>query len=299
MPKQKRMRDYSIDATEPLFYVRLSGGLAERNRLPLAHVISVLQRLQEAIREIGKVVQRENGIEVPTGDFGIDLLATNEGFVFRKGSVRSAAAITKDLINGKEAIRRVMKTAQHLEKKRPASIGSSEEVIVPKFAAIAEIQKQDRTKLEMSLTVPKKRKPELATFGERGIHTVEALAADETTEHGLTIYGRLRQLSDRSPSEDGGKYFWGELVKDNQEVWRTRFTTKQQDKAVKLFRQRVIIEGDVTYFRTRSPRVQVTDINPDAMRDYEAAFDELYGCDQDIYGGEDFDTLISEMRGDS
>jgi hypothetical protein len=171
MPKPKMTRKTSIDTTatdEPLFYVSLSGGLADRNRLPLSHVISVLQRIQEAIKEMGKIVQRENGVEVPTGDFGIDLLATNEGFVFRKGSVRSAAAITKDLVNGKEAIRRVMKTADHLEKKRPASIGISEEVIVPKFAAIADIQKLDRTKLEIALKVPNKRKPELVTFGERG-----------------------------------------------------------------------------------------------------------------------------------
>src|SRR5439155_11952616 len=126
LPRQRVARsifDTAVD--EPLFEVVLSGGMAERHRLPLDHVIRVLQRIHEAIREIGKVVQRENGIEVPTGDFGIELLATNEGFVFTKSSVRSTAAITKDQGNGKEAVRRLMKTANHLEKKRPASISAS------------------------------------------------------------------------------------------------------------------------------------------------------------------------------
>jgi len=300
MPRKKVTKKTITHApTEPLFEVVLSGGLADRHRLPLAHVISVLQRLQEAIREVGKVVQRERGIEQPTGDFGIDILATTEGIIFTKGSMRSTAAITKDLINGKEAIRRVMSTARHLEAKRPASIGVGAQVIVPKLAQIADIQKQDRTKLLMTLTVPRRKLPEVATFGEQGIHTVEAIAADETTEQGLTIYGRLRQLLDRSPSEEGGKHFWGELVRDNKEIWRVRFATKDQDEVVKLFRKRVVIEGDVTYFRIANPKIEVRHIDRDPERDYDTAFDELYGCDADIYGNENFESLISEMRGDS
>lgn len=301
MPRQKVVTKPAISVAldEPLFEVVLSGGMADRHRLPLDHVIRVLQRIQECIREIGKVVQRENGVEVPDGDFGIELLATGEGFVFTRGSVRSTAAITKDQANGKEAVRRVMKTANHLEKKRPASIGVMGELVMPKLAQIAEIQKQDRTKLQMALTVPKRKMPEIVVFSEPGIHTLEAIAADETTERGLTIYGRLRQLSDRSTSEEGGDYFWGEIIKDDRQIWRARFASQQQDAIVKLFRKRVVIDGDVTYFRIKTPKIDVKHIELDPNRDYEAAFDELYGSDADIYGNEDFDSLIAEMRGDS
>lgn len=303
MPREKVTGNQIVTAlpktTETLFEVVLSEGLADRNRLPLAHVIAILQRVQDAIRDVGKIIQREQGREVVDGDFGIELLATEEGFTFRRGSIRSIAAITKDLANGKEAVREVMRTADHLQKKRPSSIGIEGQVVIPKLAQIAEIQKKDKTQLQMALAVPRGKKPQISVFSEPGIRTIEAISAEQTKEFGLSLYGKLRELFDRSIGDKPSKYFWGELLRDNGEVWRTRFDSTQEAEVLALFRKRVVLQGDVTYFQGLSPRIDVTKAALDESRDYEAAFDDLYGCDADIYGKEDFGALIAEMRGDA
>ena len=303
MPTEKATGNRNIitspKPTETLFEVVLSQGLANRNRLPLAHVIAILHRVQDAIRDVGKIIQREQGREVVDGDFGIELLATEQGFSFRKGSIRCLAALTKDLANGKEAVREVMRTADHLQKKRPGSIGIEGQVVIPKLAQIAEIQKKDQTQLQMALAVPRAKKPQIAVFSEPGIRTIEAICAEQTKEFGLSLYGKLRELFDRSIGDKPSKYFWGELLRDNGEVWRARFDSAQEKEILALFRKHVVLHGDVTYFQGLSPRIDVTKAALDEDRDYEAAFEELYGCDADIYGKEDFGALIAEMRGET
>lgn len=300
MTTRKRIAEILLGkTTETLFEVVLSEGMANRNRLPLGHVITILQRVQDAIRDVGKIIQREQGREVVDGDFGIELLATEQGFTFRKGSVRSVAAVTRDVANGKEAIRQVMRTVDHLQRKRPSSIGIEGQVVIPKLAQIAEIQKKDQTHLRMALAVPRAKKPQLALFSEPGIRTLEAISIEQTREFGLSLYGRLRELHDRSIGDKPSKYFWGELLRDNGEVWRARFDSTQETEVLALFRKHVVLEGDVTYFQGLSPRIDVQKAAADESRDYEAAFDELYGCDADIYGKEDFGALIAEMRGEA
>jgi hypothetical protein len=49
-----------------VFTIVFRKGLAERNRLPLEHVIRTLQELDEVIKEVGRQVQRERGRENPT-----------------------------------------------------------------------------------------------------------------------------------------------------------------------------------------------------------------------------------------
>jgi len=48
---------------EPVvFQIEFKKGKADRNRLPLAHVLATLQELDLMIREVGKKVQRDSGI---------------------------------------------------------------------------------------------------------------------------------------------------------------------------------------------------------------------------------------------
>ncbi len=87
--------------TEPVvFQIEFKKGKAAHNRLPLAHVLAALQELDLMIRELGKKVQRDSGMENPDGDFGIELLAGPAGAAFPKGSVKSRWAITRDIENG-------------------------------------------------------------------------------------------------------------------------------------------------------------------------------------------------------
>ena len=284
------------DNTETLFEVSLARGMADRHRLPLQHVIDVLRQLQEAVREVGKVIQRDRGLD-ETGDFGLELLADSDGVVFQKNGVKATAAITRNVRIGVEAVRVVMKTAASLERKRPTSIDERGEIVVRHLVPVADIQRQDKTELKLALITPKKR--EDAVYGERGIETMEAIAATESAVHGLTLYGRLRQLVDRSKKEEGGKYFWGELLTDGGDVWRVKFNARRDADAINLFRKRVVVEGDAIYRRTTYPRLDVSSVKEEATRDYLAAFNDLYGCDSEVYGKENFDALIAEMRGDT
>ena len=94
-------RDKKLTAQSgAIFSVVFDKGMAAKHRLPLSHVINTLRELDLLIRELGKTIQRANGVRTPDGDFGIELLANSSGFAFRKGSIESRAAITKDVANG-------------------------------------------------------------------------------------------------------------------------------------------------------------------------------------------------------
>ncbi|HLH08942.1 MAG TPA: hypothetical protein VKW78_17005 [Terriglobales bacterium] len=284
---------------EITFTISLSKGLANRKRLPLQHVISVLKEIQDAARDAGKRIQKERGIEQPTGDFGIELLAGPTGLAFQEGSVIAEAAITRDVANGIDALRSVMETMSLLERKRPAAIRHGGETIVRRLATIAEIQKTDATELEITLNAPGKKKPEVSRFGAAGIATTEKISAAESMVSGITLYGRLRELRDRSKKESGGRSFWGELLTDNREIWRVQFSSKDEKHVIPLFRKRVAITGDATYYRANYPKIKVNTIDRDTERDYDAAFQRLYGLDKDVYGDEDFGNLMAEIRGDA
>jgi hypothetical protein len=289
MPKKK---------TETTITITLDRGLAKRSRLPLRHVIDILRELQEAIRAVGIEVQREKGVKEPDGEFGIELLADSKGIVFHKGSIKSNAAITQDAQNGAEAFRRVMKTANILESRRPFRGLNGASVIVRHFAIIGVIQKNDQTELKLALSVPKKR-IEKARFGEAGIEHTEKLRTSASSIEGLTIYGRLRELRDQSTSERGGKFIWGELVSDAGEKWRVRFKSTEESDILHLFRKRVAVTGRAEYYEAYAPRLVAETYHLDKQRDYEAAFEELYGMDADIYGKEDFGTILREMKGEN
>src|SRR2546428_3683574 len=107
--------------TETVFSIIFKKGTAEKNRLPLTHVIATLRELDSMIREVGRRVQREAGIETPDGDFGIELLAGATGLAFQKGSVKTASAITRDVRNGTETLTRIIQTTDIIEKKRAVS----------------------------------------------------------------------------------------------------------------------------------------------------------------------------------
>ena len=117
MPR-RTVRKHSDNA---VFAIVFRKGLAERNRLPLEHVIGTLQELDELIKEVGRQVQRERGKENPPGDFGVELLAGRSGLVFQKGSLKASAAVTQDLDSAEIAFTRVMNTANLLQKKQPAT----------------------------------------------------------------------------------------------------------------------------------------------------------------------------------
>jgi hypothetical protein len=114
----------------------------------------------------------------------------------------------------------------------------------------------------------------------------------------MTIYGKLFELADHDPAgEEETKGFWGQLCRDNGEIWRIQFKPDDLATVTPLFRKQVVITGTAVYYRVASPKIIVRDISPEHDRDYEAAFDNLFGCDKALYNA-DFQTLLRRMRGD-
>ncbi len=280
----------------PRFTISLSKGLADRHRLPWEHVIRTLQEFGDLLRDVGQQVQRDKGVDNPTGDFGIELLANRGGFVFSKGSLKAVAAITRDTQNGVIAVTRVIHAANMLERKKPETIDPSYAPILRRFARISGLQRQDRTELKIKLQEPGKRTKQ-AIFGETAIATIESLSAAGLTLENITAYGKLRELKDRSREEEGGDTFWGELIAENGEIWRVQFSTAKLNTVLPLFRRQVVITGDATYFKANNPRLIAKSVDLDPERDYEKAFDTLRQSYRDDLGDADVVDLLKEIRG--
>jgi hypothetical protein len=292
--------------TDPVFIVKFERGLADRHRLPLAHVISVLEEVRQMIVSVGQDVQERRGVSQPTGDFGLELLAGRSGVVFKKGSVQAQVAITRDIDNGMLAADSVLSTVQKLSRMRGPQIDLKfqdpvEQKIVRYLNRIASIQSIDRTELRLSLrrnggSPDGRPKQTSAVFGEAAIQMVKAARLPAFATDNVTLYGRLFQLKDRNQEQDSDRV-WGELRLDNGEIWRVQFDSSKLAAIMPLFRKQVEISGRAYYYEAYPPKIIPGNVRLDEERDYEAAFDELYGSAK-AQLGTDFDHLLKEMHGE-
>jgi hypothetical protein len=282
----------------PVFTIKLQKGLADRQRLPLADVLTVLEEVRQMIADVGREIQRDLGIEKPTGDFGLELLAGAQGILFKPGSVQAHVAITSNVDTGILAAQRVVATVDSLSKKKPAIATDADRNVVRRLNRINKISDRDKTELQLVLQRPGKHKPVQATFDAKAAATAWSLQAPVFEMEAMTIYGKLYELKDTDPADDSGTSgFWGELRRESGETWRIQFGAESAEKATSLFRKQVAVTGTAKYYRIAAPKLVASDITTDQERDYEKAFDELYGCDRRIYG-DDFDKALKEMRGE-
>jgi hypothetical protein len=281
----------------PVFTIKLQKGLADRHRLPFADVISVLEEVRQMIADMGRDIEQDMGLEKPTGEFGLELLADPQGIIFKQGSIEARVAITSNVVTGALAAKRVVETINALSKKKPVLASDAERSVVRRLNRINRIRERDKTELHLILTKPGEKKPQEATFGATAAATAWSLQAPVFEMESMTLYGKLFELRDTDSDEDGTKGFWGELCRENGEKWRIRFKANATDKATALFRKQVAVTGTAKYYRIAAPKLAATDIIADEGRDYEKAFDELFGRDRDIYG-DDFQKALKEMRGE-
>jgi hypothetical protein len=291
---------------DPIIFVKLQEGLADRHRLPLNHVIGVLEEIRQMVTEAGREIQRERGIERPTGDFGLELIADDDGIVFRQGSVEAAIAITSDVSDGFLAAQKIVNTVERLREERQKKTPTKEDFdhgIVRRLSRIARIQRTDRTRLAISVRPAKSETlvpalPDYSTvFDQVAIDQVRSLQAPTFSVDGMVIFGKLTELKDRDEEENSIRGFWGELKRENGEAWRIQFKAGDADAVTRLFRKQVTISGKAYYYRAHAPKLVATETKAEHERDYEAAFDELYGCDKNLYKS-DLSTLLKEMRGE-
>lgn len=282
---------------DPVIIVRLQEGLADRHRLPLSHVISVLDEVRQMVTEVGREIQSEKGVEGQV-DFGLELIAGNDGIVFRQGSVEAAIAITTNVQNGFLAAQKVVKTVEQLRTSRKTQ-GEVDPLIVRRLSRIARVQRPDKTRLGIAVRAPEQRTPDFATvFDQAAIDCVRALQSPTFTIEGLTLFGKLTELRDKDEEEDSKRGFWGELKRENGESWRVQFKLGDLDAVTQLFRKQVSVTGKAFYFRSQSPKLIAQTISAEQERDYEGAFDEIFGSDKELYGNADFAELLKEMRGE-
>jgi hypothetical protein len=278
-----------------IFSIVFKKGLADKNRLPLSHVIKTLQHIEQMIRDVGRQIQRDAGAESPDGDFGIALLAGKSGLAFRKGSYRTAATMTRDVANGILAINTLINTTDALEHKAPLVTNEHSEQILRRLPRISEIQEQDNTELHLSLS-ENNHVVNRATLGQKGRETLRKLETLEAGLEGITLYGKLRELKDINRSDETSGFFWGELLEDNGRTWRVRFKDSDQKNVLALFRKQVSIVGDATYFRTKTPRVDVANIEEETFPDYMTAFDEFRDAYADVFQDRKADEILDDIR---
>ena len=294
--------------TEPIFTVKLEKGLATRSRLPIEQVIAVLDQVRQMINDAGKQILKERGDDA-NPNFGLEIIGDEKGKAFTKGSLEASIAITNNVEVGVLAAARVMETVFALGSRKPVQnmpdADAASARIVNRLDRIAFIGEKSKAQARMSLRYPARiyRFPgttirKTAVFGQAAIRNIEKLREPVFEEHGITIYGKLFELSDRTQVEREHAKFWGELRRDNGERWRIQFADEDADTAVPLFRKQVRITGDAYYFQTRSPKLVAATIVQDEERDYLAAFDEIVGSNKRQYGA-DTGTLLRQRYGDN
>jgi len=249
------------------------------------------------VADAGRRIQRERGAPDQSGDFGLEILAGDSGLLLKRGSVQAPIAITNNVQTGILAAQEVIRVLGFLEQEDgvPDPNVPLDSTLIRRVARVARIQKADKLELEVSVHRPGFAEPMIATFGAAGLASVKALQSPTFEIEGTTMYGKLVELVDRDKSDEDGKGFWGELRRESGESWRVQFKPSQIDNAVHLFRKQVAVTGKAVYYRVTSPKIVVDSIVADADRDYEAAFDELFGCYRDAFNA-DTATLVKRMR---
>ena len=157
------------------------------------------------------------------------------------------------------------------------------------------MQEKDGTDLHLSLA-KKQEVLDTAKFSARGIKVLRDLSTAEFAVESVTLYGKLRKLTDISRIEDRDD-IWGELEEDNGNKWRVKFHPTDYDRARRLLSKQVVATGDASYFRTKLPRIDVKEIKPEEKRDYVAAFDEFSREYGEVFGSRDPQKILRDIRG--
>jgi hypothetical protein len=278
MPKKSRKNEFDA----PVIRVKLQKGLADRQMLPLDHVLRVLEEVRQMVLDAGKEIQRGAGMEHPTAEFGLELLAGDKGIAFKGGSVEAQIAITSNTRDGLLAAQRIVHTVNALRAKQYIPETEADRSIVRRLNRVAQIQQTDKTELQLAVAKPGTKKVQEAIFGEAAAAVAWSIQAPVFQMEDMVLYGKLYELRDRAADDEGNRGFFGELRRENGDVWRVVFKAKDVDRVASLFRKQVSIRGTAKYYRIAAPRLLAEEINPDQERDYEAAFDELYGCDAEV-----------------
>ena len=279
-----------------VFTLTFSGDLADRNRLPFDQVIKTLQEFQEMVREVGRRIQRKAGLEKADGEFGLEVVAGNTGAAFTKGSVKATVVATIDVKHAAQTFEEILRRTKDFAR-QPIADDEENGVIARRMLTMAKLQVPTKTQVAFSLRAGSAR-PQRASLDQNVyIHLQKAKKRTMKIE-GLQLFGKLRQLKDRSRTEKTDGHFWGELVTDASDVWRLRFNADMLARVLPLFMKQVLVTGDATYFGpAKNPRLSVRFVEADPERDYVKAFDALRESGVKLFGTVTTEELLAELYG--
>lgn len=135
---------------------------------------------------------------------------------------------------------------------------------------------------------------EKEVIGNPGMESLKALQVPTFQVDGVSLFGKLVQLVDYDPEDEQEKGFWGELILSDGESWRVQFKTADAATATPLFRKQVQIVGKAVYYRVKTPKIVAESIIADPERDYESAFDEIFGSYKNVFKA-DLATLLKRV----
>ena len=287
---------------DPIITVKLQKGLADRHRLPVSHVLRVLDEFRSMITEAGREIQRARGVAEPT-DFGLEIVAGSGGTAFRRGSLEAHIAITTSVPDGLLAAQQVLSTVQSLNREDlPAQPGDrAQSKILTRLQRLARVQKTTKTEMKISVKTPgQKSRSQSCTYGSKAIAYAARVTSPSFESDGVGVYGKLTELTDKEGhlyDNDRGAFF-GEILADDGQVWTAKFKVPKVDasKVARLFRRQVFAVGRAKYYRVQNPRLTVDSIDLAPTLEYASAFDDLFGVDRTTLTG-DLDSLLAEARG--
>lgn len=278
-----------------VFTLTFTKGLADRNRLPFEQVMRTLTEFQDLVKELGKRVQRSDGNIHPDGNFGLEVVAGPGGYAFSKGSVIANVVATQDVANAAKTFNLIITQAKTYDKKVVTDESIETAIMARRMFNMARLQQPAKSLVAFTMKSSTARAPK-AVLTEKAFLHLQAARRKLMQIDGLSLYGRVRQLKDRSQKEDGDGHFWGELVTDNQDVWRLRFVADDLKKVLPLFMQQVHVTGNATYFGpAKNPRLVVTAISKDEDRDYLKAFDKIRSEGTKLFGDATTEELLKEL----
>jgi len=264
----------------------------------------VLQEIRQMINDAGRAIRAQQGVDTTKPlDFGLEIVADDAGNAFAKGSLSAKIAITNNIEVGVAAVYQVLSTIHALRapRKPDAIAPPATAKIINRLDRIAFVHQKSGADTKLAMSIPKAFRTDLApqakktvTFGGAAIKNIVAMREPTFTEHGVTLYGRLVELKDRTQIEREGGTFWGELRRDNGDRWRIQFNERDQKTAVPLFRKQVEVTGDAYYYQARHPKLVASTIVEESPRDLLAAFNELYGIDRRPQG--EFENLVAQRH---
>ncbi len=297
IPSETKMNPHPAPADDTAaLAVVFHKGMADTHRLPIDQVIRTLQELQDLVREIGKRVQLQNGVDEPDGDFGLQLLGGRTGLLLKRGSLRAEAVATRDVVNARKTFAQITGNILGYTKKPIQSESFEDSLVARRLLRISDLQKDTKTQISIILKgtgTPRIR----ATLGPKTWPNLKAAALPNMRVDGITAYGKLRQINDRSKTDDRPDHFWGELIGDGHEIWRLRFQADRLPAVLPLFGKQVRVEGEAVYFGYRHPRITVRHIEKDEDRDYVAALHAMRTGAFKIFSEATTEELLAELHG--